>query len=98
MATDHTCGVPPRRGSTILVNIGSTANNNAALRKIAATSVLSSPRVEDAGFPAASVGVMKRVIGRRQGSSKRVQPVRGPLGGQTRGAIRSIETRRLRAF
>jgi hypothetical protein len=36
MATDHTAGEPPNRGSTIFVNMGCTANNNAALRKIAA--------------------------------------------------------------
>src|SRR5712671_932593 len=36
MATDHTDGAPPRRGSTILVNIGCTANSSAAARKIAA--------------------------------------------------------------
>src|SRR5882724_6934418 len=36
MATDHTDGAPPNRGSTILVNIGCTANNSAALTKIAA--------------------------------------------------------------
>ena len=42
IATDHTEGEPPSRGSTILVNIGSTANNSAALRKMAATNVASS--------------------------------------------------------
>ena len=36
MATDHTDGVPPSFGSTILVNIGCTANSSAADRKIAA--------------------------------------------------------------
>src|SRR4051794_4536139 len=36
MATDHTEGEPPKRGSTILVNIGCTANSRAAERKIAA--------------------------------------------------------------
>ena len=36
MATDHTAGVPPSFGSTILVNIGCTANSSAADRKIAA--------------------------------------------------------------
>ena len=35
MATDHTAGDPPSCGSTILVNIGCTANRSAALRKIA---------------------------------------------------------------
>jgi hypothetical protein len=34
MATDHTPGAPPSRGSTILVNIGCTANSSAALRKM----------------------------------------------------------------
>src|SRR3954466_1455883 len=47
MATDHTDGAPPSRGSTILVNIGCTANSSAALRKIAAISVGSSkPRCD----------------------------------------------------
>ncbi len=36
MATDQTAGAPPRRGSTILVNIGCTANRSAALKKMAA--------------------------------------------------------------
>ena len=36
MATDHTAGVPPSFGSTILVNIGCTANSSAADKKIAA--------------------------------------------------------------
>src|SRR3954463_16356711 len=36
MATDQTDGVPPSRGSTILVNIGCTANSSAAERKMAA--------------------------------------------------------------
>src|SRR4051812_16602127 len=36
IATDHTDGEPPKRGSTILVNIGCTANSSAAERKIAA--------------------------------------------------------------
>src|ERR1700686_5413124 len=36
MATDHTDGEPPNRGNTIFVNMGCTANNRAALRKIAA--------------------------------------------------------------
>jgi hypothetical protein len=36
MATDHTDGEPPSRGSTILVNIGWTANKSAADTKIAA--------------------------------------------------------------
>ncbi len=31
MATDHTAGAPPRRGSTIFVNIGWTTNSSAAL-------------------------------------------------------------------
>src|SRR5580704_860045 len=42
IATDHTEGEPPSRGSTILVNIGSIRNNSAALRKMAATNVASS--------------------------------------------------------
>jgi hypothetical protein len=33
MATDHTAGEPPRRGSTILVNIGWTLNRRKAERK-----------------------------------------------------------------
>jgi hypothetical protein len=36
IATDHTAGVPPSLGSTILANSGCTANNSAALTKIAA--------------------------------------------------------------
>jgi hypothetical protein len=36
MATDHTAGEPPRRGSTIFVNNGCTENSNSALTKIAA--------------------------------------------------------------
>src|SRR5438046_1910771 len=36
IATDHTEGEPPSFGSTILVNIGCTANSSAAERKIAA--------------------------------------------------------------
>src|ERR1700681_970087 len=42
IATDHTEGEPPNRGSTILVNIGSIRNNSAALRKMAAMNVASS--------------------------------------------------------
>ncbi len=42
IATDHTEGEPPSRGSTILVNIGSIWNNSAALRKMAATNAASS--------------------------------------------------------
>ncbi len=42
MATDQTDGAPPSRGSTILANMGCTANRSAALRKIAATKVASS--------------------------------------------------------
>ncbi len=38
IATDHTAGAPPSRGSTILANIGCTANSSAALTKIAAVS------------------------------------------------------------
>src|ERR1700681_253627 len=41
MATDHTEGEPPSRGSTILVNIGSIWNSSAALRKMAAMNVAS---------------------------------------------------------
>jgi hypothetical protein len=36
IATDQTEGAPPKRGSTILVNIGCMAKSRAALRKIAA--------------------------------------------------------------
>ena len=36
MATDHTAGEPPSRGSTIFVNNGCTENSNSALTKIAA--------------------------------------------------------------
>jgi hypothetical protein len=35
MATDHTDAEPPKRGNTIFVNMGCTANSSAALRKIA---------------------------------------------------------------
>jgi len=42
IATDHTEGEPPSRGSTSLVNIGSIWNSSAALRKMAATNVGSS--------------------------------------------------------
>jgi len=41
-ATDHTDAAPPRRGSTILVNIGCTANRRAALTKMAAMKAASS--------------------------------------------------------
>src|SRR5258708_2495671 len=41
IATDHTEGEPPSRGSTILVNMGSIRNNSAALRKMAAMNVAS---------------------------------------------------------
>ena len=36
IATDHTAGEPPSRGSTILVNSGCTENSSSALRKIGA--------------------------------------------------------------
>src|SRR5665213_81406 len=36
MATDQTDAEPPNRGNTMFVNMGCTANSNAALRKIAA--------------------------------------------------------------
>src|ERR1700722_9406657 len=39
IATDHTDDEPPIRGNTILVNIGCTANSNAALRKTAAVKI-----------------------------------------------------------
>src|SRR6266567_6252477 len=42
IATDHTEGEPPSRGSTILVNIGSIRNKSAALRNMAAMNVASS--------------------------------------------------------
>jgi len=41
MATDHTDGEPPSRGSTILANSGCTANKSAADKKIAAAYVAS---------------------------------------------------------
>src|SRR5262249_35455320 len=41
IATDHTDGAPPKRGSTILVNIGCTMNTSAALRVMAAVNVAS---------------------------------------------------------
>ena len=55
MATDHTAGDPPSCGSTILVNIGCTANRSAALRKIAVVKAASSGPNATAG-PAASFG------------------------------------------
>ena len=45
IATDHTEGEPPSRGSTILVNIGSIWNKSAALRKMAAVEQPRSERV-----------------------------------------------------
>jgi hypothetical protein len=42
MATDHTAGAPPKRGSTNFVNIGCTMNKSAALRMMAAVNVASS--------------------------------------------------------
>ena len=36
MATDHTDGEPPSRGSTMRVNIGCTANKRSALTNTAA--------------------------------------------------------------
>ncbi len=58
MATDHTCGAPPSRGSTILVNIGCTANKSAALRKIAAVSTGSSGLVRAESVTGRSVVLM----------------------------------------
>ncbi len=55
MATDHTAGAPPRRGITILVNIGCTANKSAALRKMAAVSAASSKLRRDAVVGVVSV-------------------------------------------
>src|SRR5215475_9372085 len=54
MATDHTCGAPPNRGSTILVNIGCTANMSAALRKMAPVRAASISRSEEGDGAAAS--------------------------------------------
>ena len=42
MATDHTYGAPPNRGSTSFVNIGCTMNNSEALSTTAAMNVVSS--------------------------------------------------------
>src|SRR5262245_21012803 len=42
MATDHTDGAPPKRGSTNLVNIGCTRNNSEALSTMAAMNVANS--------------------------------------------------------
>jgi hypothetical protein len=44
MATDHTDGALPKRGSTSFVNIGWTMNKSEALRTIAAMNVASSNR------------------------------------------------------
>src|SRR2546430_11526335 len=44
MATDHTDGAPPKRGSTNFVNIGCTMNKSEALRMMGATNVASSKR------------------------------------------------------
>src|SRR5262245_28016802 len=55
MATDHTDGAPPKRGSTNFVNIGCTMNKSEALRMMAATNVASSKwrtLDEDRTFPA----------------------------------------------
>src|SRR5260370_41395697 len=42
IATDQTAAAPPSRGSTILVNIGWTANSNAALIRMDAKKVANS--------------------------------------------------------
>src|SRR6516225_2303839 len=63
IATDHTCGAPPNRGSTILVNIGCTANMSAALRKMAPVRAASISRGEDgvgAGAGASPVPALRR--------------------------------------
>jgi hypothetical protein len=44
MATDHTDGAPPKRGSTNFVNIGCTMNKSEALRMMGATNVANSKR------------------------------------------------------
>src|ERR1700681_2390371 len=65
IATDHTDGEPPSRGSTILVNIGSIRNNSAALRKMAAVNVASSTARDCAAgliVSAAGWSVMARVL------------------------------------
>ncbi len=41
MATDHTDGEPPSRGSTMRVNMGCTANNSSALVNTAAVNTAS---------------------------------------------------------
>jgi hypothetical protein len=47
IATDHTEAAPPSCGSTILVNIGCTANNSAALTNIPAMKVGSNNPEDD---------------------------------------------------
>src|SRR5262249_20136739 len=66
IATDHTCGAPPSRGSTILVNIGWTANRSAALRKMAAVRIgSSSPCWAAAGRVRSPVGRSVELMARR---------------------------------
>src|SRR5262245_19541211 len=52
MAIDHTCGEPPKVGSTMRVNIGCTANSRSALTKTAAVKTI---RISSDGTAGASV-------------------------------------------
>jgi hypothetical protein len=56
MATDHTDGAPPNRGSTSFVNIGCTMNNSEALSTTAAMNVSSKARVRAARCIGALIG------------------------------------------
>src|SRR5205814_4293668 len=48
IATDHTAGEPPSRGSNICVNSGCTENKSSALTKMAAVSTASTSRFREA--------------------------------------------------
>src|SRR5215813_1954161 len=83
MATDQTCGAPPSRGSTILVNIGCTANRSAALRKMAAVSTGRSGLVRAESVMGRSVVVMMNlsaavmaVASGGRGEITRLEPLR----------------------
>jgi len=56
MATDHTDGAPPKRGSTSLVNIGCTMNKSEALSTTAAMNVMSKGRARAARCIGALIG------------------------------------------
>jgi hypothetical protein len=57
MATDHTVGAPPSRGSTILVNIGCTRNSSSADRNsVVANSAGASRKAAGASCGIGAVG------------------------------------------